>query len=357
MLGLSPNDRYLFVLDGSVGTLQMVSIFENAFERHGDPASGVASFSPPFILLDKTVFVFPPEGYSVYALSYACSVFPEKECLETEQCAFCPIASQCVDRFADTICSCALGTADTCSKSGACFWCGNNNVSYYGQPPNSIDLCVPYDPSKSDSAQQCSCAFLDKDVCSQEDVPCSWCDSIGICIDKKKYTKQKCSPSSSSNIASSSKTTCESICFPCTFNEPILLGATDPQFYCAVNPVSNCSSPPACNTINSAASFDVRRQCETSGCRYNSQQHKCENQDCFSFFIRGFTVLPISLVIIGALKDSCVLFFLGYIGDWLKKFIQRKMLRFTYWRKGWDKTKIKPNLQFTVYVNDANCKV
>ena len=30
------------------------------------------------------------------------------------------------------------------------------------------------------------------------------------------------------------------------------------------------------------------------------------------------------------------------------------MLRFTYWRKGWDKTKIKPNLEFTVYVNDSN---
>ena len=54
------------------------------------------------------------------------------------------------------------------------------------------------------------------------------------------------------------------------------------------------------------------------------------------------------------IKDICVLVFLGWIGDWLKKIIQRKLLRFTYWRKGWDKTKIKPDFEHTVYVNDED---
>jgi hypothetical protein len=180
----------------------------------------------------------------------------------------------------------------------------------------------------------------------------------GICVDRALYDNENC------DAVYFDSTTCKG-CHNCTLNSKILVGSDksyreDQQNqYCvqynSTLGAPNCSSPLTCSAINLPEFNNLRKeQCESAGCKFENGE--CKNEKCFNFFLPGFVLQPIFLMVIGFIKDVIVLLLIGVFGDLVMRPMKRKTIWFKFWWKKWDKKRIKLNFERTIFVNDSKCR-
>ena len=178
---------------------------------------------------------------------------------------------------------------------------------------------------------------------------CGVCE--GICV-TPEFAGPDCDP------ARFDQATCQGCQISgCSWNFPVVLGVSDSNPYCLMSSSPlKCESPPTCNGIN--INQEVKEiQCRASGCRYDQNTQLCQNQDCFYFFLVGFVLQPVALTAFGLLKDIVVLLLIGVVGDKVMRGVKRKIVvPFRFWKHGWDRKRIIPNLDRTIYVNDSKCR-